>query len=48
LDRVRFEENVTRELQALRERRPLHSLTQLSGLLMFLRAVVEGEKPILM
>lgn len=49
MDRVRLEENVTRELEALRERVPLLSPTQLSGLLTFLRAVVpEGEKPTLM
>jgi hypothetical protein len=49
MDRAKLEEKVTRELEALRERIPLLSDGQLSGLLTFLRAVVpEREKPILM
>jgi hypothetical protein len=49
MDRVWLDENVTRELEALRERVPLLGPTPLSGLLTFLRAVVpEGEKPTLM
>ena len=40
MDRERLEENVTRELEALRLRLPLLSDTQLSGLLTFLRSVV--------